>query len=89
MTSSSFLDHMTPVRREVFMAIMDVMAAAEEHGLDPVTAAQRAFPGTPGAVIIQARYLLRQQRTAAWWDSVERTIDGEVIRNAIVKAGPA
>lgn len=73
-------------RKQVEAAIIQVIADAEAQGVDGVTAANRAFPGTPDTVLWGCWSEWESQRTEAWWQSVERTIDGEVIRNAIAEA---
>lgn len=78
---------MNDVRAQVQEQIIDVIREAEDQGLDGFRAAQRAFPGTPEIVIIMASVELDGRRTEAWWQQVERTIDGEIIRNALSKAG--
>lgn len=86
---------MSTTRKQVMAQIITVMAEAKARGEDPYRAAERAFPGTPGIVLCEAEDELDHQRTEAWWRTIERTIDGEVIRNAIagtpaepVDAGP-
>ena len=74
---------MNDVRAQVQEQIIDVIRGAEDQGLDGIRAAQRAFPDTPEMVIILASAELESRRTEAWWQQVERTIDGEIIRNAL------
>ncbi len=80
---------MSTTRDEVRAAIMDVMQAAEDQGLDKDDAARQAFPGLQDMILAECRVLLRQRQRNAWWAAVERTIDGDVIRRAIGKAGGA
>jgi hypothetical protein len=66
-------------------AIIQTIAEAQARGLgDGVDAARQAFPGTPEAVLYECWWALEDQQVEAWWRSLERTIDGEVIRNALL-----
>lgn len=72
------------VRHEVMERIIDVIRNAEEQGDERgVDAARRAFPGTPESVFWEAWAVHDWRKTEAWWDVVERTIEGEVIDRAI------
>lgn len=73
-------------RKQVEAAIIQCIAEAEAQGLDGVKAATHAFPGTPDTVLWGCWSEWESQRTEAWWQSVERTIDSEVIRNAVAAA---
>ncbi len=74
------------IRREVMSEILRVMVEAQQAGRDPWREAERVFPGTPTSVIAAAWVDLESATEAAWWDAVERTIDGKVVRNAIAVA---
>ena len=64
--------------------IIRTIAEAQARGDgDGVAAAKRAFPGVPDPVLWECLAELDSQQTEAWWHAVERTIDGEVIRNAL------
>lgn len=72
------------MRRQVKAQIIKTIADAQASGLgDGVAAARRAYPGTPDSVLYECWADLDQQQEDAWWEHVERTIDGEIIRNAI------
>ncbi|NJL06978.1 MAG: hypothetical protein HC900_00970 [Methylacidiphilales bacterium] len=77
MTSSNI------IRKEVMAAIINVIAEAESQGKDGVTAARAAFPGTPEGVLWEAWAEHDTAKIEQWWKAVERTIDGEIIRNAL------
>lgn len=77
----------TDIRKQIEAAIIAVIAEAEEQGLHGVTAAARAFPGTPSTVLWECWAEWDSNQVEGWWQTVERTIDGEVIRNAITTAG--
>ncbi|MEE7456458.1 hypothetical protein MPAR168_15335 [Methylorubrum populi] len=73
-------------RRQVRAEILRVMAEARANGADDIRAAQRALPGVPTMVLYELGAELDAAEVDAWWERVERTIDGEVIRNAITTA---
>lgn len=71
-------------RKQVMAEIIRTMAEAQDTGLgDGIEAARRAFPSVPDVVLYECWTDLDAQRTEAWWQTIERTIDGEVIRNAL------
>lgn len=78
---------MSTIREQVMAEIEDVIRAAEDAGDDGIRAASEAFPGTPEMVIILASANVDLQRQEEWWQQVERTIDGEVIRKSIEQVG--
>jgi hypothetical protein len=79
----------TNIRKQVMAAIVGCMSDAIRRGDNPFDAAQREFPGTPGGVLGEALYEAESAEEEAWWQTIERTIDGEVIRNAIAGAVPS
>lgn len=78
---------MSSIREQVMAEIEDVIRAAEAKGKDGMVAAFKAFPDTPDMVIILAQANVETQREKDWWQQVERTIDGEVIRKSIQIVG--
>ena len=74
---------MNAMRKQVEEQIIDVIREAEEQGSDGVAAAMRAFPGTPETVVWGAWSVLEGRKVEGWWQQVERTIDGEIIRHAL------
>jgi hypothetical protein len=74
-------------RRQVEAEIIKAIAEAEARGIEGVGAARRAFPGVPDSVLYELWAEFDYQRTEAWWQDLERTIDGEVIKNAVAKVG--
>ena len=76
----------TDIRTQVKAAIIATMADAETAGLCPLTAARDAYPGTPGMVFGECFANLQASQEEAWWQRIERTIDGEIIRNAVANA---
>ncbi|MBX3536552.1 MAG: hypothetical protein KF735_02845 [Chelatococcus sp.] len=77
------------IRRQVVAQIIGVMEKAEAAGKDVWEAAEAAFPGTPIGVITDAWLDFDSASEERWWQSLEKTIEGEIIRNAIAKAGGA
>ncbi|KZB99377.1 hypothetical protein AU375_04453 [Methylobacterium radiotolerans] len=72
------------IRRQVRAEIIRTIAEAQAAGFgDGVAAAREAFPGVPEAILWECWTDLDQDHQEAWWQRVERTIDGEVIRNAV------
>jgi len=70
-------------RKEIEAHFIDFIAKAEAEGKDGFNAAIAAFPDVPEMVIIMASAEYEHRKTEAWWQSMERTIDGEVISRAI------
>jgi hypothetical protein len=75
------------IREQVMEQIIDVMTAAKAQGRKPFYAAQEAFPGTPDLVHWEAETALDMRELEGWWQQIERTIDGEVIRRALGSPG--
>lgn len=88
-TSSRRSDHTmsTTTRRQVFAQIVATMEDAQARGLNPMTVARHTYRSVPASVLGEAFAELTDTEAEAWWRDVERTIDGEVIRNAVAKAG--
>lgn len=74
---------MSDIRRQIEAQIISVMEEAEKQGRDALAAAAQAFPGTPEMVLILAAAELDCRRVEAWWQSMEKTIDGEIVRRAL------
>lgn len=77
----------TDIRAQVKAAIIGTMAEAEKAGRCPLATAEAAYPGTPGMVLGECFAEMQMDQEEAWWQRIERTIDGEVIRNAVAVAG--
>jgi len=81
---------MTTIRDQVLHEIATVISAAQNAGKgDGLAVARSTFPGTPDNVLYEAWAKVDGDMTAAWWDAVERTIDGDVIARAVEIAGGA
>lgn len=72
------------IREQVVGQMVAVGLEASKNGKDPWAAIESTFPGTPADVIADAWVKVSDGETEAWWNSVEKTIDGEIIRRAIV-----
>lgn len=80
---------MPNVRQQVMAEIIKIMAEAQARGEDGFVAARAAFPGVPAMVLGEARAELAIAEEERWWETLERTIDGEVIRTAVTAIAPA
>ena len=79
--------HKTPARKEAMAEIIDTYRTAHARGGDGWRAVETAYPGIPTDVVAAAMVEAESEATEAWWQKVERQIDGEIIRNALAKAG--
>lgn len=75
------------IRQQVRAAITACMYSAITEGRCPWDAARAAFPGTPEQVLGEAFCDASDAEEEAWWRTIERTIDVEVIRAAITTTG--
>ena len=75
----------TKIRAEVMETFKDVFRQAGDDN-ERMAAARAAFPGTPEVVLIEAMLDVDSERLEAWWQTVERTIDGELVKRAIADA---
>lgn len=75
------------IRRQAMASIIEAMAEAEAQGQDAFAAGRRMFSEVPIEIIAEASVEIDARKVEAWWQSVEKTIDGEIIRRAI--GGPA
>lgn len=72
------------LKREVLATIInDLRQASKETGREHWRIASDLFPDVPHGVVTEACLELDDEAENAWWDQMERTIDGEVIRRAI------
>lgn len=74
---------MSTTRQQVMALIVETMIQAIEDGRDPWKVAAKAFPGTPSMVLGEAYGEASYAEVENWWKQIERTIDGEVIRDAL------
>lgn len=75
------------VRREtkdaVLCEIASVIRAASAEGKDGLKVAEAKFPGTPYMVLIEASVIVEMEDEDDWWEKVETTIDGEIMRQSL------
>lgn len=46
---------------------------------------EKAFPDVPDLVRFEAVVEFESEEVEAWWETLEKTIDGEILRRAIAK----
>lgn len=68
--------------------IISFMASARERGEDGLKVGRIAYPSVPEAILAEAWWEAEEAAVEKWWQSVEKTIDGEIIRNALGKDQP-
>lgn len=78
---------MNNVREQVMAAIVETGRKLRADGMDVLSGLQRAYPGIPDEVLVEAWMKVDDEATEAWWQQVERTIDGEIIKQAVITAG--
>ncbi len=75
------------VRRETKQAVIreigKVAFTAINAGDDPYKAVDQAYPDVPMMVKIEAVAVAEMVSEEHWWEQVEGTIDGEIVRKAI------
>lgn len=67
----------------VIAEIANVAYQAIKKGNNPRKVVDRTFPDVPLMVKVEAMTLAEMQSDDDWWEQVEKTIDGEIVRNAI------
>lgn len=72
------------LREDVVSAMAAVAYEAEKAGNDGWKAIEDKFPGTPSEVFAVAYVRATDQATEEWWQQVERTVDVEAVRKAVV-----
>lgn len=76
----------TQTRKEIMAHLVGLFVEARRAGLDDRQArrwVEAKCPGVPDLVLIEAAIDADSLETEAWWQSMERTIDGEVIARAL------
>ena len=74
------------IKEQVLAQVIEVIKQARANGEPEMEVIKRTFPGMPEDIYWQAFCALDSAEVDAWWESVEKTIDGEIIKNAI--SGP-
>ncbi|WP_156420081.1 hypothetical protein [Aureimonas sp. N4] len=77
---------MTDMRKQIMAEMTKVAAEAIARGENGLQAVQSAFPGVPLIVAVEAEMDADNAKTEAWWQTIERTIDGELVRRGIASA---
>ncbi|MEF2551331.1 hypothetical protein VQ042_08125 [Aurantimonas sp. A2-1-M11] len=68
-------------RKEILDELAKIAAEAMARGEDGWKAL--VLMGVPVSVATEAWLIADEAKTESWWQKVERTIDGEIIRKAI------
>ncbi|NVM41945.1 hypothetical protein HWX16_16580 [Ochrobactrum intermedium] len=75
------------VRKETKEAVINEVAKvayqAIKSGRDPHKVVREKFPDIPDMVHIDGIVRAEMQAEDEWWEKVEKTIDGEIVRRAI------
>lgn len=74
---------MTGTREQVMAHIVGIYRDAQSQGGDGWKAVEAACPGIPAEVVAEAMVIVEGENVEAWWQPVEKTIDGEVISRAL------
>ena len=77
------------IRLQVIEQIIKTIEAAERYGKNDFHAVMATYSGTPEGVYWEAWVALQYRREEAWWQAIEKTIDGEIIKAALIKSGGA
>lgn len=77
---------MSTTCKQVMALIVATMVQAMKDGRDPWKVTAAAFPRSPRMVLGEAYGEASCAEVENWWDQIERTIDGEVIRSALQAA---
>lgn len=77
---------MANVREEVMAYLTDIARNGLADGEDSLSAITSRHPDVPLEVAVIASLRADEEATEKWWSSVERTIDGEIIKNALTQA---
>lgn len=77
------------IRAAVIGQLVAVMKDAEAQGCNAMLSAQETYPDVPYLVVLEAWLQVDADKTDAWWRSIEKTIDGEIVRRALTDGGAA
>ncbi len=73
----------TETKAAVLATLSSIGRGARKQGHDAWAAIQEAVPGIPSEVVAEVVLSIEDEMTASWWEQVEKTIDGEVVRSAL------
>lgn len=77
------------IKKEVLATICQHLRTAMAEGKNPWGEVDLAFPSVPMDVRYEAVVIVENEETEAWWDSLEKTIDGEILNRALAGGGNA
>ena len=73
----------TGTRKQVMASLIEEADEIMKNGGDAFSILGERYPGMPTEVVTEAWLEACNRETERWWDSVEKTIDGEIIKNAL------
>ena len=73
----------TSTRKQVMANLIEEADEIMKCGGDAFSVLGKRYPGMPIEVVTEAWLEASNRETERWWDSVEKTIDGEIIKNAL------
>lgn len=78
-------DRRRQLKREVRANVIEWLSdyRDSDHSIDELIAFKSAFPDAPESLYYDAYFELDQRAEDAWWDKMEKTIEGDVIRRAL------
>lgn len=77
---------MSPMRDQIMAALIAEAIEIGKDGGDAQSELKRRYPDMPPSIIAGVWWEAQEAIDERWWQSVERTIDAEVIKNAISTA---
>ncbi len=85
----SNLSNRVELKRQVLAAVIvflrERVAATGRSPLSFDSEVEAAFPGLPGGVLFEAECALLSEQEDAWYDRLAKTIEGEIVKNALAK----
>lgn len=75
---------MIGAREQVMAQLVQLCRDANAAGRDGMSEIERCFPGTPIEVATEAWLTANGEDVEAWWQAIEKTIDGAVIKQALL-----
>lgn len=77
---------MNDTRKQVMTALIEEAMEIQARGQDSFDYLTKKYPDMPIEIATQAWLAATDVEVEKWWLSVEKTIDGEVIKNALARA---
>jgi len=78
---------MSRARKEVEAALLAEASQIRKAGADHWKEMERRHPNIPLGVIAEICAGADMAADEEWWESIEKTIDGEIVKNALTKHG--